>query len=663
MKKILITLVLAIGLFAKAQAQRVCAATNHLHHIENADPSVKNNRAAIEQHTKNFITSGGTGNTRAIVTIPVVVHVLYNNTTANISDAQIQSQIAVLNADFSKTNADVANTPTAFQSLVGNPDIQFCLAQRNPSGGATTGILRKSTTKSVFDVSLDDAKSNSTGGDDAWSASSYLNLWVVPSLKDGSQLDILGYAQFPGGPANTDGVVIAHNFLGTIGTASAPFNKGRTGTHEVGHWLNLYHIWGDDDNGNGSCTASTECSGSDLVGDTPNQCERNFGCPTFPRTDGCSPASPGVMYMNYMDYTDDACMFMFSLGQVSRMQALFATGGNKASLKTSLGCTPPTSGVTCGTPTGLSSGTPAQTSATLSWVAVAGASNYTLRYKTSAAATYTSLTVTGTSSTLTSLTATTTYNWDVTANCTGATSTAASASFTTAAATPTCTDNYETNETRTTAKAITVNTTITGRIGTATDVDWFSFKNTNAAKNIKLNLTNLPADYDLQLYRGATLVATSQLTGTSAELIKANNGTVTTYFAKVYGYGGVFNANSCYSLTASISSVAWKGASGNEPLIEENINLEKVTAPLTLEVYPNPSAGNITLDILNTTNQEEGSISIIDITGKVMYNTNTKISPNTVSSKNINLNLADGIYQIIVKNGEQIINKKLVIQH
>ena len=137
---------------------------------------------------------------------------------------------------------------------------------------------------------------------------------------------LLGYAQFPGGPAATDGVVILHSGFGTSGTAAAPFNLGRTATHEIGHWLNLRHIWGDD---------GTGCSGSDFVADTPNQGGPNYGTPTFPKV-SCGNAPNGDMFMNYMDYVDDAAMVMFTAGQVTRMQA--SLDGLRSSIGTTIPC-------------------------------------------------------------------------------------------------------------------------------------------------------------------------------------------------------------------------------------------------------------------------------------------------------------------------------------
>jgi hypothetical protein len=306
--------------------QRKCATMEHHAAVVQQNPSVQFNLDQINQFTQEMIESGAVDMNKAVVNIPVVVHVLYNTSAQNISDAQIQSQLAVLNKDFRKLNTDWSSTPSVFQSLVADCEINFCLATRDANGNAHTGINRKSTTKTVFDAELDDAKSATSGGYAAWPSSSYLNIWVVPSIKSGTNTGILGYAQFPGGPAATDGLVICHNYFGTTGTVTAPFNKGRTATHEIGHWLNLYHIWGDD---------GTSCTGSDQCSDTPNQADENYGCPSFPQA-SCS--NSGDMHMNYMDYVDDACMYMFTTGQKARMQALFATGGARASLLNSTGC-------------------------------------------------------------------------------------------------------------------------------------------------------------------------------------------------------------------------------------------------------------------------------------------------------------------------------------
>ena len=255
-----------------------------------------------------------------VITIPVVIHVLYNNAVQNISDAQIMSQLVSLNKDFANLNEDAANRPAAFAPFAANSYFRFCLAQVDPAGNRTTGIIRKATQMAVF--TADDAmKSNFRGGDDAWDARRYLNIWVC-NLGGRS----LGYATLPGSPADKDGVVISYDVFGTTGHLRAPFNKGRTATHEVGHWMGLKHIWGDSD------------CGDDGVEDTPRQKSYNFGCPSFPRVTECSQTAHGDMFMNYMDFSDDACMNMFTVGQKKRMRALFATGNARNSFLNSNAC-------------------------------------------------------------------------------------------------------------------------------------------------------------------------------------------------------------------------------------------------------------------------------------------------------------------------------------
>jgi hypothetical protein len=298
---------------APALAQRSCG-SDYEQQYQNATPVIQQQMTAIEQQTQRYQLAA-TNRTALNITIPVVVHVLYSTASENVSDAQIQSQVDVLNEDFRKLNADVSNTPAAFANLAADMELQFVLASRDPNGNATTGIERKASTRTTWGTN-DAMKSTSTGGLNAWPADQYLNLWVCNI--GGS---ILGYAQFPGGGASTNGVVITTTAFGRRGSAVAPFNLGRTATHEVGHWLNLRHIWG-----------AANC-GNDLVDDTPTQQTSNFGCPSFPRRT-CGNTTTGDMFMNYMDYTDDRCMFMFTSGQRDRAQALFANGGPYQSFAT-----------------------------------------------------------------------------------------------------------------------------------------------------------------------------------------------------------------------------------------------------------------------------------------------------------------------------------------
>ncbi|MGX5818845.1 M43 family zinc metalloprotease [Chitinophaga lutea] len=261
------------------------------------------------------------------ISIPIVVHIVLPNPN-QVTDAQVMEQIESLNLDYIARNTDVSQVPAVWQALVGNAEIQFCLAARTPSGDPTTGITRTTTTFTSF--SADNAaravKHTATGGAAGWDPDKYLNVWVC-----GLTNNYLGVATPPGNvfPADEDGVVVSYRAFGKSGTASAPFNLGRTLTHEVGHYFGLRHIWGDD---SGACTSD------DGVTDTPLQGDQNYGCPTFPRTDACTPAAPGIMFMNYMDYVNDACMYLFTSGQVDRMRN--AIDLQRASLLSSDGCQP-----------------------------------------------------------------------------------------------------------------------------------------------------------------------------------------------------------------------------------------------------------------------------------------------------------------------------------
>ena len=251
------------------------------------------------------------------ITIPVVVHILWNSGAQNISNAQVLSQIAVLNQDFNALNADRSRIPSYFSSLSADCGIHFTLARMDPQGHATSGIVRKQTSRSVFGFD-DKAKDAAMGGDDAWDAENYLNIWVC-NLETG----ISGYASAPGGPKEKDGIVISTGVFGTI-NINGVFNKGRTAVHEIGHWLNLRHIWGD-----ASC-------GDDKVDDTPTQLGANRGCISGEKF-SCGTSVHGDMYMNYMDFSDDACMYMFTKGQRQRMRVLFEAGGPRNSLLFSKG--------------------------------------------------------------------------------------------------------------------------------------------------------------------------------------------------------------------------------------------------------------------------------------------------------------------------------------
>lgn len=279
----------------------------------------------IGNYLQNMRQEDQTAFRSGIVVIPVVVHIVSKNTTENISDAQIQSQIDVLNEDFRRMNADVSGVPSEFSGLVADSRIEFRLAQRDPNCNPTNGITRTTTTESSFDfdptlstaTARNPVKFDSSGGKDGWPSDKYLNFWIC-DLVDGPP-SLLGYGSFPSDFASRpteDGVVMDFEVFGTTGTViSPPFNLGRTTTHEIGHWLNLRHIWADDQ------LLADNCSRSDLVDDTPNQAVANIGCPAHPQ----NTCGSNDMFMNYMDYVDDDCMIMFSNGQSDRMDAVLYT--------------------------------------------------------------------------------------------------------------------------------------------------------------------------------------------------------------------------------------------------------------------------------------------------------------------------------------------------
>lgn len=289
-----------------------------------------------------------------VYTIPVIVHIIHNGEAigsgSNISQAQVNSQFDVLNEDFRMTNADASNIPGVFQSVSADVEIQFCPAVVDPNGNtlAQPGIDRVNRTSKGF-TSPPYSQSYIDGTikpNTYWDPARYFNIWVL-NLSN----SLLGYAQFPsnsglsglnsnGGAASTDGIVVLYTAFGRVGNVSSPFNRGRTATHEAGHWLGLRHIWGD-----GSCA-------TDYCSDTPTADQSHSGCPSHPyHTNACGngSSSNGEMFMNYMDYTNDACMYMFTQNQRTRMRTVMQNSPRRVELITSTVCnsnSPPVCGFT-----------------------------------------------------------------------------------------------------------------------------------------------------------------------------------------------------------------------------------------------------------------------------------------------------------------------------
>ena len=312
MKKLFLALPILAGLTFNASAQQTiytCGTDQNLQRQIAADPSILQRLMANDQAAKTLGMSHAKATNSAPFIIPVVFHVIHNGGSENISKAQILNQIATLNLDYMRLNADTTATRDFFKPVAGSVNVEFRLANIDPNGNCTDGIVRVKSllTNEASDESGVKALSY-------WPSNKYLNIWVVNSIQgDPTQPGTmtLGYAQFPGGgSANTDGVVMNSAYVGSIGTASSNGNKGRTLTHEIGHILALYHTF------QGGCDGGF--FGED-IDDTPLTLEPNFGCNL--NLNSCTNDSPNQLDMveNYMDYSNGSCQNMFSLGQISKM--------------------------------------------------------------------------------------------------------------------------------------------------------------------------------------------------------------------------------------------------------------------------------------------------------------------------------------------------------
>lgn len=300
-----------------------CYTMVNLNRLLNEDPYLEKRMYEIEYNTRKFIASnnfrpgngngngngggsdgggsdgGGTG-TNGITpytsfsgnTIPVIFHVIYSSNSENIPDSQLDEQITALDEDFSANNPQKQNIPNVFSDLVANLGVNFERA----------GVIRIKSKKRSWRPD-DSMKFTSSGGSDVIDPEHYLNIWIVNNMPYMGG-NILGYAQFPGGSWTTDGIVLDHRFVG-----NTSYSTGRTATHEIGHWMDLRHIWGDG-----------PCGTDDFVADTPEADSYNTGCPTYPGPTSCGSAD---MFMNFMDYTSDSCMNLFTNGQKARMAAQF----------------------------------------------------------------------------------------------------------------------------------------------------------------------------------------------------------------------------------------------------------------------------------------------------------------------------------------------------
>ena len=629
------------------EPHRSCGSTEHLAHQIATDEGMKERRDRIEAQTTDYLRRTPSVSERSVITIPVVVHVLYNSSRDNLSDAQILSQIDVLNRDFRKNNAESANIPAAFQSIAADVNIEFCLAKRQPNGLTTTGIERLSSSNASWQAN-DDMKRPEFGGLAAWDATRYLNIWVC-SLSGGA----LGYATFPGAPLSSDGVVIDYRYFGIINTR-APFHLGRTTTHEVGHWLNLYHIWGDATCGDDRCT------------DTPVHHGANYGCPTYPYTH--TACGGGVeMTMNFMDYTNDACMYLFSNGQKARMLSLFAVGGARRGIVQGNVCASITPPSVCAPPTNFLVSNISAQSATVTWTASGNNATFTIEYRRASDINWTSaVNLTANSFTINNLQSATIYQVRLKATC----KTTVESLYATTLTFQTlekiilpppppfldCGDNYEPNNSLSTAKPIDTHLKTTGLISDVRDRDWFSIK-ASAGTTLKITLSGLPNDYDMRLFDSRLRLAqSSENQGTADENItyKVVSGQEN-LLLYIYGYNGAFNADKCYTLQISTTN------SKIEPVLLQHFRenkLEKGQNTEGVKMSPNPTNGLLNIELPSV---NEATVQVFTPTGQLFLEQKSAFG-DTQNRLSVDLsNAVNSVYLVKILQNGAVYTKKIVV--
>ncbi|HEX6846127.1 MAG TPA: M43 family zinc metalloprotease [Chitinophagaceae bacterium] len=314
---VLIFIVTGFQLFG----QKTCSMDEYVGKQSRENVFLKENLEQVEAFTRERTNS--TSTTQRVmglpemITVPVVFHILYHTPEQNVDRAMLDRLITALNRDFNKRNSDTSNIPSVFKPYATSMGFEFKIATLDPRGLNTSGVVRKYTPIGYW-LSDDKMKFSASYGDDAWDSKSYLNVWIC------NMKDVLGYSTLPGMDPKTDGVVLSFEDLLSHRGTTPGVNDLRTIVHEAGHWLNLYHIWGE-----------SYC-GDDKVDDTPKQGSYTPGCPNGTRVT-CSNGPVGDMYMNYMDFTDDVCMNMFTRGQRKRARILFEPGGPRNSILFSKG--------------------------------------------------------------------------------------------------------------------------------------------------------------------------------------------------------------------------------------------------------------------------------------------------------------------------------------
>ena len=698
-------------------SHRTCGTDEHHEFLKKTRPNYEKDLIEYNKMLDAYMKKEEASTQKSLpnITIPVVVHILYQNATENISDLRATEQVTVLNEDFQKTNADTTIIPAIFKSRAAGTNITFCLAQRDPNGNPTTGIIHKATTVATFSTN-DAVKSSAQGGDDAWNVQKYVNIWVCDL---GTSL--LGYGEFPTGTlSNTYGLVLNYRYTGKTG-AAPPFNRGRTGTHEFGHCFNLYHIWGDD---------GTACTGSDQVTDTPNQKGENYGTPAYPQgtapTGGCcSAADISSMYMNYMDYTDDAGMAMFTAGQITRINAVVNTAPWNI-LQSSNGCLPvnlvandasifnvtsPTGTLCAGTinpvATFKNTGSTTLTSCTINYN-IDGGTNSTMPWTGSLASLAT------TSINLPPIIVTAgTHTLNVfTSNPNGATdgdpsNDQSSSTFTAIASSGGVAIPFSEGFESTTF--IPVGWTLSnpdnadtwGRTTAAKKTGLASAKLDNftnpfagesdAMITPALNLSAQPSpsltfQVAYKLYTSPTAnpnysdtldVSISTDCGATYTSLYKKFGTALTTTTPTFGTASFVPTNTQWRLeTVSLAAYAsaqnayikFTNISGYEQnLYIDDINIagivglnNQTTSTVLVNVYPNPNSGQLTVEVANHQGNAVGEISIYNVIGQKVLNTIPFKGLSTIQSIDMS-SLANGVYQVEVKSNGTSTFKKVVL--
>lgn len=573
-----------------------------------------------------------------VITIPVVFHIIHNGEAVgngrNISDAQILSQLQVLNEDFRKLNANSANTPIPFKPFSADCEIEFCLALQDPQGLPAIGIQRFNGMQESFDINqMENLKTML-----AWDPNRYLNIYSADITAIGGAI---GFATFPVLPVPlNDGVVCDFR---TIGRAPAnpfatffggAFRGGRTATHEIGHWLNVFHIWGDDGN---------LCNGTDLVFDTPNQGGPNFGCPLFPKF-SCNNLPNGDMFMNYMDLSDDACMNMFTQGQKLRMSATLdnvRTGFVNNTLCARLF---------------LSTNITAAT-ATLSWSPFVGAVSHNVRWRilggngvwTNGVSITNSINING----LMPFPAA--YEWQVQPvfanNTTGAFS--VSQLFRTLAALPPVVCPNDPNENAIFGPYLMNGTQGQGIICPAADIDRFVIQNNMPNGTLRLVLTNLALDYDIELRNTVnnTLLAASTNTGIANDTLLYTNLPTGNYYVYVFAKIPLIVNVQPYTVKMLLLPNGMPIPPGMKSVKPVNN---------AVKIFPNPANHYISVDA----GSYNGSLTITlyDLWGNVHHQKNIPEH----GGENLNLDsghIPSGIYILQIKKEDETINEKVIVSH